>query len=602
MYRHDRTHHHRLDLFDEAKSFLSEINPFQKKTPAITRTVYQTLDPTFTGSIAGYTTVGKGDPLAQPEPEPSESPVTNTSDSDSDKEDTALPSSIASPSNSAIPTTLATNTKQLHSISSPTSSGALATATSGENNDSSPDNSSGSSGAAKAGIALGVLAALLLVGLLVFWIIKKRRRKAADDHHRLEDDEMFNGPFREKATTTRTSPATQHLSLGPVTHSLPSHKRSSKETTAVLSAAAAAPNSARAGGVPAPTSASPVQSPGHSAWERPITSDSNHVENPFGSHAERLHSPIRDQSSTMSPSPTSTVMPASAQDPLSIIDNQMAQPSAVSSPSISKASLSAPASTPPSSESAVAGSAAVVSGSAVATSKVARKTSLVRDVPKALDLTARGGPDTSPTSGSPAGTQFGVNSAVPAQAPSPPHSPVAITNGGSTTSTVHRVQLDFAPTLDDEMELKAGQLVRLLHEYDDGWALCFRLDRSQQGVVPRTCLSPRPVKPRPQQGAPRLGPPINPSGPGPHGRPGPGPNGQPGPMSPTSRPMSAYRPQSPASGWSQSPAVRAQSPGPRSRSPSDSTHRNGPPGPSPMNPNANYQHSIERKPVPGQAY
>lgn len=37
-------------------------------------------------------------------------------------------------------------------------------------------------------------------------------------------------------------------------------------------------------------------------------------------------------------------------------------------------------------------------------------------------------------------------------------------------------------------------------------ALCIRLDRSKQGVVPRTCLSTRPVKPRPQQ-------------PGPHGSP-----------------------------------------------------------------------------------
>ena len=34
---------------------------------------------------------------------------------------------------------------------------------------------------------------------------------------------------------------------------------------------------------------------------------------------------------------------------------------------------------------------------------------------------------------------------------------------------VHRVQMDFRPNMDDELELSAGQLVRLLHEYDDGW-------------------------------------------------------------------------------------------------------------------------------------
>jgi len=34
---------------------------------------------------------------------------------------------------------------------------------------------------------------------------------------------------------------------------------------------------------------------------------------------------------------------------------------------------------------------------------------------------------------------------------------------------VHRVQLDFKPSMDDELELRTGTLVRLLHEYDDGW-------------------------------------------------------------------------------------------------------------------------------------
>lgn len=36
-------------------------------------------------------------------------------------------------------------------------------------------------------------------------------------------------------------------------------------------------------------------------------------------------------------------------------------------------------------------------------------------------------------------------------------------------STVHRVQLEFKPSMDDELELKVGQIVRVLHEYDDGW-------------------------------------------------------------------------------------------------------------------------------------
>ncbi|CCU83195.1 SH3 domain containing protein [Blumeria hordei DH14] len=66
---------------------------------------------------------------------------------------------------------------------------------------------------------------------------------------------------------------------------------------------------------------------------------------------------------------------------------------------------------------------------------------------------------------------------------------------------VHRAQLDFAPSMDDELELIAGQLVRVLHEYDDGWAMCIRLDSSEQGVCPRTCLSTRPIKPRSHSGS-----------------------------------------------------------------------------------------------------
>lgn len=91
------------------------------------------------------------------------------------------------------------------------------------------------------------------------------------------------------------------------------------------------------------------------------------------------------------------------------------------------------------------------------------------------------------------------------------------------TAPVYRVQMEYSPNQADELELHAGGLVRMLHEYDDGWALCIRMDRSAQGVCPRTCLSARPVKPRPNPapGSPasqqRRGPPsVN-------GRPSQGP-------------------------------------------------------------------------------
>lgn len=84
----------------------------------------------------------------------------------------------------------------------------------------------------------------------------------------------------------------------------------------------------------------------------------------------------------------------------------------------------------------------------------------------------------------------GLDAVAPKEAP-------RSTSPTENANNVHRVQLDFNPSMDDELELRQGQLVRLLHEYDDGWCLCIRLDRSQQGVVPRSCVSKSAMKPRP---------------------------------------------------------------------------------------------------------
>lgn len=65
----------------------------------------------------------------------------------------------------------------------------------------------------------------------------------------------------------------------------------------------------------------------------------------------------------------------------------------------------------------------------------------------------------------PKSTKFGTAAAV------------AITSAGGSNgaqaprgpNNVHRVQLDFKPSMEDELELRSGQLVRMVHEYDDGW-------------------------------------------------------------------------------------------------------------------------------------
>jgi hypothetical protein len=86
--------------------------------------------------------------------------------------------------------------------------------------------------------------------------------------------------------------------------------------------------------------------------------------------------------------------------------------------------------------------------------------------PNPIDLTKKG-PYMGPPS--PAATEFSESSeSSPTPAQTASGAAIAAA-GGPINSAVHRVQLDFKPSMDDELELRAGQLIRLLHEYDDGW-------------------------------------------------------------------------------------------------------------------------------------
>ncbi|KZT27335.1 hypothetical protein NEOLEDRAFT_1051446, partial [Neolentinus lepideus HHB14362 ss-1] len=49
------------------------------------------------------------------------------------------------------------------------------------------------------------------------------------------------------------------------------------------------------------------------------------------------------------------------------------------------------------------------------------------------------------------------------------------------------VRCTFIPSLPDELPITTGETVRILGEYDDGWALCVN-GRGEQGMVPLECL------------------------------------------------------------------------------------------------------------------
>jgi hypothetical protein len=74
--------------------------------------------------------------------------------------------------------------------------------------------------------------------------------------------------------------------------------------------------------------------------------------------------------------------------------------------------------------------------------------------------------------------EFAPPPAAASPAPSTPVSiPPAVAAAAAASSpgpespagNVYRVLMDFVPSMEDELDLKTGQLVRLLHEYDDGW-------------------------------------------------------------------------------------------------------------------------------------
>ncbi|KAK5998347.1 hypothetical protein PT974_00726 [Cladobotryum mycophilum] len=537
----------------------------------VVQVVYKTMSATFEGPIAGYSTLDK-------DPRPPTTHAERQGTPKSSKAETSMPTMIRPPQETeSIDTVLAKATgsptpsptlamdgsRQLStSTSSITSATSITDASSASN-----DSDSGTSAGAKAGIAFGVIGGVFLVGLIVFMLVK-RRRKQAQRQQLNDDDEKLHaavaGGVRRPIDDDMPSsnPGAPRISLRPVTQFLPNwnlEKRTSKG---------------------ADMSLTPGLAVSSDSSDRPDTSHSSHAANPFGNHAERAPSPIHEEDEGSVSSPGSPPRNLTTEKPL-ILE----PPANVDSAEV----------------------AAGVTDAAVAAARpgLARKASMRNQNSNQVDLTMPMPPAFGVIPPSPAGTEFSISSANPGPASLHSQSAAAIAAaGGPANSTVHRVQLDFKPTLEDEMELKAGDLVRLLHEYDDGWALVIRLDRSHQGVVPRTCLSTRPVKPRPAQGRP----PVNPSGyprgpnPPPSQRPmtpqGMYANGPASPSLPRMGPGVVPRPASPAS----PPMGRPMSPAGQPMSPKSSPPRSSPMNPAQPPTTGPSSGPVGRKPVPGQAY
>lgn len=392
------------------------------------------------------------------------------------------------------PTSSSTMATSTASSTSPTATSQTLSASATSSSSSSTSDGSNDV-AVKAGIALGVLGGLLVVLGLVYFLIMRRRKQMEEQQRIAADDEKLNGPF-EDGPPPATPAKAPRLSLRPMTGLFTSFTSS-------------ATGEQRAAKSPAMV----MRAPGTSAWERPMTGDSHSDHNPFGSGAERIpeepstphnlvnpltpiseastHGASLEHAAGLAPAPRaisaltadsatvpriSAITMDSATVPPILTKNLPASPAGSDGVSPIESAYDVPVgqaiTTPEPVQAATfsaKASAASASLSVMERQPSERRQSVRKEnVPAPLDLTLP--PKFAAVPPSPAGTEFSMQEVDPDQSPIASTSAAAIAAaGGPANSTVHRVQLDFKPTLDDEMGLQAGQLVRLLHEYDDGW-------------------------------------------------------------------------------------------------------------------------------------
>lgn len=286
------------------------------------------------------------------------------------------------------------------------------------------------SGGAKAGLAIGILLAIGLLAAGIFLCYRRRKKQTNEAYGKADDEKSgyAGGLARAQSTTsTRTTATAPRLSLRPVTQFLPDLAARGKAANAA---------GAAAGG---PAGGAAIASRDH-----------NDPANPFGNHAEVAQPP---QSSSENEKAALPIQANTPENPFA--DNTRTLPITNAGALPPTADVPAPlrvrTPTPEAAAAAGVGAAAADVG-AVAGAKMAER----QNAPKPLNLSPRRA--VSPAASSPAGSEFSQT----------PVSPAAFANG-PPPSNVHRIQLDFKPSMDDELSLRAGQLVRLLHEYDDGW-------------------------------------------------------------------------------------------------------------------------------------
>ena len=445
--------------------------------------VYQTAAKTFDGPVGGYitaaatpddtsnsdnsnsnndnkaaspTTTTTPTPTPTPSPSPSPTPAqvedtdtssTSTSVTTSSSSSTSSTSSTTSSTSSTPkkqivqPTTSATSSSSSSSSSlssSPTSSFIEATSSSTKpTSTAAPDSSSnegGMSSGAKAGLAISILLAVALLLGLLFFCYRRRRKNANGDYAKADDEKAayMEGLKRSQSmASTRTTATAPRLSLRPITQFMPDMAARGKAMNGTAPAAA-------------------IGAVGGAAVGAAASRDHSDPENPFGNHAEV---PRKSQGSSDKDMGL-PIQNNAAENPFGKNAEVLPQTDDLAMRSMNDDAVPAPlrVRTPTPEASAVTGGVVAGAAGGLAAAQIAER----HNAPKPLNLTPKR--SVSPAASSPAVSEFSQSSV-----------PAAAMVNGSPPSNVHRIQLDFKPSMDDELALRAGQLVRLLHEYDDGW-------------------------------------------------------------------------------------------------------------------------------------
>ena len=543
--------------------------PERRQQKTLTSVVYYTLAPTFTDSVAGYSTASVGEviPAATVAQAPksslkSSAPSPKASAASTSKAAPAVSASASAPASaslsdlpsSIVPTQSADVTdsvilaeSQTAQKSTPTSSSTATTSATAV-----PVVDAGMSSGGKAGLAIGIVLGFAAIAFLIFFCF--RQRKKAQEREKIDDEKLDTAtpafaPVPDRAGSTRS---TKTMSTAPRLDVRPTTAFFMPNRTSQMSKSNAAGN-----GIPMTSQPKSGLAP-QGAWDRPVTAESQNRANPFGNHAEAI-------------------------DPVNA-----AGPSIVEGVSAAGVVLAAGAAGAAAARSATSGNdgpngaapvGAVIKGPVRSTSRGAQN----KYTPNGKGQ----GPfsDAARTDGGAQNTPQQVqNTAVipmplagviEESRPSTPTGQMAAA-AAAAEAPLYRVHLDFSPSMPDELRVRAGEIVRLIKEFDDGWVsisfsprthfantvqcMCTSDDLSAEGVLPRTCISNRPIR-RPQSSPPNSANGINGQYPPNGQRRHSPPSGARSPaMNPNHRNGPQYRPH--PQGRPMSPANGRNSPGP----------------------------------------